>query len=253
MFLVLAAVVGTPFSYQGTLAPGRSLSVRDVNGSIVVRAGSGLTIHATKRANRGDPNAVTVRVDPTASGLATCVRYAENAQRRCDENVSEQTNHDNDTRVDFDITLPSGVILDAATVNGSIEARTEGPIDAASVNGSITTEGSDIRSVRTVNGSIRARVLGGSRDPLVARTVNGSVEIALPSGSGAEISARTLTGGITVPGITVNRPRFGVGASAEGRIGDGSRRISLETVNGSITVRRDGDRSPRRQASEDGS
>lgn len=249
MILVLAAVVGTPFSYEGTLAPGRTLHVADVNGSIHVHGGDRLTIHAAKQADRGNPNAVTVRVDPVSDGLSVCVRYSGETDRRCDDRGSRYTTNNDDTRVDFDITVPRGVALEARTVNGSIEARTDGTISAATVNGTVAAEGADVTSVKSVNGSVRVRVLTGSRSPLVAKTVNGSIDVALPAGSGAEIAARTLTGDINAPGLTVQRPQFGPGARVDGRIGDGSRHITAETVNGAIVVTRQGeDRAPRRQS-----
>jgi len=38
--------------------------------------------------------------------------------------------------------------------------------------------------------------------------------------------------------VTVNHPMYGPGASAHGTVGDGARVLSLETTNGSITLRR---------------
>jgi hypothetical protein len=238
MFLVFALAVSVPFDYQGTLRPGQTLAVRDVNGSVRVHAGDRLVIHATKSARDGDPNAVAIRVDERSDGLVVCVRYPPNADRRCDDRGGTHSSNHNDTTVDFDITVPHGVALDAATVNGSVDAQTDGTINAETVNGSVRAEGRDVRSAQTVNGSVRVRVLDSTRGPLDAKTVNGSITIALPAGSGFTLEAKTLTGGISAEGINVERPRYGPGARASGTTGDGARRVTLETVNGSITVTR---------------
>jgi len=82
------------------------------------------------------------------------------------------------------------------------------------------------------------KTIANVRGPLDVKTVNGSITITLPPGNGFTLDAKTLTGGISADGITVERPRYGPGAHASGTSGDGARRVTLETVNGSITVTR---------------
>ncbi len=237
MFLVSAAMT-VPFDYGGALRAGQSLAIRDVNGSVRLRTGDRFTIHAVKRAEHGDANAVAIKVESGADGVVVCVRYPPDANRGCgDRNISHGDN-DNDTNVEFDVVVPHGVRLDASTVNGSLDVVNDGATDVATVNGSIRVEAREVRRAITVNGSIAATVLDRSRTPLDAKTVNGSIRIVLPAGSGVALDARTLTGGISAEGVTVERPQFGPGAHASGTIGDGARRVTLATVNGSITVRR---------------
>ncbi len=235
MFLVLA-LVGTPFVYDGKLAAGGTLAVRDINGSVRVRAGDRLLIRATKTAERGDPNAVAIHVEQTAKrGLVVCVRYPPNAGDGCRARTGHDSN-DNDTKVDFDVTLPRGVALDAGTVNGSIDAQTNGTVDASTVNGRIHVEGREAHTLTTVNGSIELRLLDRPSGSLKANTVNGSITISLPPGSGVDVQAHTMTGGIDAAGLTVDRPQYGPGATARGTLGDGTARLSLSTVNGSIAL-----------------
>jgi DUF4097 and DUF4098 domain-containing protein YvlB len=236
MLLVLA-LAGTPFVYDGKLAAGRTLAIRDINGSVRVRTGSRLMVRATKTAERGDPNAVAIHVEDTATGLVVCVRYPPNAADGCSVRPPHGST-DNDTQVDFDVTLPRGVALDAGTVNGSIDAQTDGTIDASTVNGRIRAEGRDAHTVSTVNGSIELRLLDRPSGSLKADTVNGSITISLPPGSGVDVQAHTLTGGIDAAGLTVDRPQYGPGATARGTLGDGAAHLSLSTINGSIALRR---------------
>ncbi len=158
MFLVLAAI-DTPFHYAGPLHAGQTLTIRDVNGIVRVRTGDRFSISATKRAERSDPNAVAVRVDQRADGIIVCVRYPADANRRCDE-TSSAGGGDNDTTVAFDVVVPRGIVVDAATVNGSVDVVNDGPTDAAAVNGSVRVRARDVRRAATVNGAIDLTVIG---------------------------------------------------------------------------------------------
>ncbi|HEY0384273.1 MAG TPA: hypothetical protein VGC72_18945 [Candidatus Elarobacter sp.] len=239
MFLVLA-FAAVPFSYDGQLRPGQTLTVRDINGTVRVRTGDRLAVRANKHAERGDPNEVVIHVENRSDGIVVCVRYPPEANRACDDNAS-RSSHDsrnNDTAVDFDITVPHGITLDVKSVNGAVDAINDGPTDAASVNGNVRVEGRDVRRAASVNGSVEVHVLDRSRGTLSAKTVNGSIDVSLPAGSGYRLQARTLTGGINAAGINVDRARYGPGASASGSVGDGAFNVDAKTINGSITLHR---------------
>ncbi|HEX3549288.1 MAG TPA: hypothetical protein VHT53_02885, partial [Candidatus Elarobacter sp.] len=149
MFLVALATVA-PFDYSGALRPGQRLAIRDINGSVRVRTGDRLAIHAVKRAQHSDPNAVAVRVENRADGIVVCVRYPPNTATGCDEPDVPQQSRDNDTTVDFEVTVPHGVTVDARSVNGSLDVANDGPTDVSTVNGSIRVEGRDVRRAMTV-------------------------------------------------------------------------------------------------------
>ena len=238
MFLVLA-LAAVPFAYDGQLRAGQSLTVRDINGSVRVRTGERFAIHATKHGERGDPNAVAIHVENVADGVVVCVRYPPEANRPCsDRGSARHSDNDNDTAVDFEITVPHGISLNASTVNGSVDAMNDGPTEASTVNGSVQVEGRDVRRASAVNGSLRVRVLDHSSGSLTAKTVNGSIDVTLVPGNGVAFDARTLTGGINAEGITIDHPRWGPGARASGTLGDGAMHVSAATVNGSITLHR---------------
>ena len=238
MVLVLA-VAAVPFAYDGSLRPGQKLTIRDVNGTVRVRTGDRLAIRANKHAERSDPNEVQIHVENRSDGVVVCVRYPPDATRSCDEHSSRSSlDSHNDTAVDFDVTVPHGITLDARSVNGAVDAINDGPTDASSVNGSVRVEGRDVRKAWSVNGSVEVHVLDRVRGTLNAKTVNGSIAVSLPSGSGYRLEARTLTGGINADGINVDHPRYGPGASASGTVGDGAFHIDATTINGSITLHR---------------
>jgi hypothetical protein len=236
MVLVIG-LVSVPFNYDGALRSGQTLAIRDVNGSVRVRNGDRLQIRATKRARTGDPNAVQIHVEQRPDGAIVCVRYPPDAERGCGDNVSSHGSSNNDTAVDFDVMVPRGAQLNAQTVNGSVDAQTDALADASTVNGSLRVDAREIRTARTVNGSIGLRVREG-RASLEAKAVNGSIDVEVPPGSGVTLDAKTLTGSIHAAGVTVDKPRFGIGENVHATLGDGARHLDLETVNGSITLRR---------------
>lgn len=237
--LLLLAVSAPPFAYGGSLRAGQTIRVRDVNGDVRVRTGDRLAVHATRHAVHGDPTKVTVRVDQRADGIVVCVRYPEDEGRACDERGESHLNAgNNDTQVDFDITVPRDTIVDAATVNGAIDVQHDGAVSASDVNGSIAVDARTITEAKTINGALHLRVRAPGRGSLSAQDVNGTIDLQLPAGQGYTLDAGTLTGSIAASGIEVTRPRFGPGASAQGTVGDGALRARLRTVNGSVTVRR---------------
>jgi DUF4097 and DUF4098 domain-containing protein YvlB len=77
---------------------------------------------------------------------------------------------------------------------------------------------------------------GQGSGPLRFHTVNGSVTVTLPRNLNADLRAQTVNGAIETDfPITVSgrlTPR-----RLDGRIGQGGRSLTLETVNGSIRIR----------------
>ena len=70
-----------------------------------------------------------------------------------------------------------------------------------------------------------------------AETVNGRVTIVLPEDADVEVSADTLNGGINGRDFGLETDKGFVGSDMNGKIGDGSARLNIDTVNGSIKIR----------------
>ncbi|HZO92827.1 MAG TPA: DUF4097 family beta strand repeat-containing protein [Candidatus Baltobacteraceae bacterium] len=234
MFLVLA-LAAVPFTYDGTMHRGGRLEITDVNGSIRVHTGDRFHIRAEKHGTHSDPSQVAIRVETHGDTTVVCVRYPPDQNAPCD---AHESTHDNDVEVDFDVEVPHGIALTARSVNGNVEAQNDGPIDdIASVNGNVRAEGTEVERIETVNGNIDAHVVGSRGGSLEAKTVNGELTVTLPGGSGARVTAKTLNGDIRV-GLPVSRPQFGPGASVNGTVGNGAYDLRLNSLNGSITLRR---------------
>jgi DUF4097 and DUF4098 domain-containing protein YvlB len=111
-------------------------------------------------------------------------------------------------------------------------------VSLKTVNGDANFSTTAYGQASTVNGSIRGS-MGSSQwsDTLTFHTVNGSVNLDLPPDSSTDLRAATVNGSISTDfPLTVSgkiNPR-----TLNGTIGGGGRSLEIETVNGSVTLRR---------------
>jgi hypothetical protein len=233
------------FTWEGAIPEGRWLYVRNLNGSIRVDRATGtrVEVSATKRWRRGDPDDVRIEQRKSGDDVIICAIWRENT--RCDEDGYSTRDNDgwrgrnNDTNVEFTIRLPAGVKLVTSTVNGNLDITgATSEVEASTVNGGIdaTSSGGPVRA-NTVNGSIVVKMQEMGTKDLDFETVNGSVEVWVPDKLDADIDMRTVNGRVmsdfpmTVSG-RIN-PRH-----IRAKIGNGGRRISFATVNGSVELRK---------------
>ncbi len=110
---------------------------------------------------------------------------------------------------------------------------------AESVNGDLDISDlvGDV-SLSTVNGSVMLLLPSvKASKALKTETVNGRVTISLPESSDVQITADTLNGGINGRDFGLVTDKGFVGSDLNGKIGSGSARLNIDTVNGSIKIR----------------
>jgi DUF4097 and DUF4098 domain-containing protein YvlB len=235
------------FKWNGSIPQGSSIEIKGVNGDIRAEpSGSNqVEVVAEKRARRDNPDDVRIEVVPHGTNVTICAVYPSREGARpneCAPGKGGRMNvQNNDVTVRFTVRVPAGVTLIGHTVNGDVEATNlNGDVDLQTVSGSLnfsTTGG--VRAASTVNGSIRG-ALGRAdwSDTLEIRSVNGSITLTLPASLSTDVKAATVNGDITSDfpmtlSGRVNRRRV------EGTIGGGGRMLNLESVNGSINLRRE--------------
>lgn len=234
------------FNWEGALPAGKTLEVLGINGQIEAgpAAGGTASVRAIKEAKRGaNPEDVTVAVTEHAGGVRICAVYPtkDGGRTTCDEDGIHGRMEDNDVEVDFVVSVPTGVRFHARTVNGEIEADgLRGDVEAESVNGGIKVSGTGTVEAETVNGQIDAGIGSDSwSGTLSFETVNGQISVRLPASVGAEVEAETVNGGLTSDfPLTMQAGRSWGPRRMEGTIGRGGGRLTLETVNGGIELRR---------------
>ena len=222
-----------------------SIEVKGVNGDVRAEASGSneVEVVAEKHARRSNPEDVRIEVVTHADGVTICAVYPSRDTARpnvCAPGKEGRMNvQNNDVTVRFTVRVPVGVKLIGTTVNGDVEAtRLNGPILLNTVNGSVNFSTSSSGRATTVNGTIRGE-LGRAdwTDTLEFSTVNGSIDLRLPADLSTDVKAQTVNGDIstdfplTVTG-RISRRRL------EGTIGSGGRTLSLETVNGGISLKR---------------
>src|SRR5678815_2982920 len=146
------------FHWTGTLAAGKTLSIKNINGDISAVAASGNQIEVTgiKTARRGSPDNVQVKVEQTADGVVICTIYPNQQGSSCDSRHSNGRSNDrDDVSVDFTVHLPASVRLAAHSVNGDVSAKgLKGDADLGTVNGDANVETSGFAEASTVNLSL---------------------------------------------------------------------------------------------------
>lgn len=158
--------------------------------------------------------------------------------------------------VEFIIKTPSPKDLVVSTVNGSVKvSNMEGFLSVSSVNGNLTVlnhKGS-IES-ETVNGNINLSKIYGSlkgetvngtiianlaqtEENVELSTVNGSVTLEIEDLDNAEVRAETVNGAINIEEFQKPMKRLSLKRrSVYFIIGNGRKKVDIETVNGSIKI-----------------
>jgi hypothetical protein len=242
--LSAAGQAATPQSWRGAIAPGNVIEIKGINGDVTAMAATGgeVEVSAVMKGRRNNPAEVRLEIVQHGDGVTICAMYPSPDSRptECQPGNGGRMNvRDNDVTVDFTVRVPAGVRFAGRTVNGDVMANhLSGPVSIRTVNGDAQFSTTAYGDAQTVNGSVHA-ALGstGWSDSLSFKSVNGSVSIDLPADASTDVSVTTVNGRIsTAFPITVNgtvNPR-----RLNGTIGSGGRTLAVETVNGSVTLRK---------------
>ncbi|MFC4248873.1 DUF4097 domain-containing protein [Natribaculum luteum] len=209
--------------------------------------------------NQGD--AIEVRAHKTAP-TEDALESVTLESSRSDGTLRLETNDDtlpflfsSNPKIDLEVTVPAGIRLARAkTTNGDVEIRnTTGELVVGTTNGQIDVEGVDGGlNAETTNGDINTAEVSGDVD---ADTTNGDIDVSLADGDGdltagstngeiavrasapldATVSVSTTNGDVSVDGFGDSNASSG--GSLEMTLGDGTRRIRIETTNGDVTFR----------------
>jgi len=232
----LSAKVTEEESYSFPLKDGGRLSVSNVNGSVTVTGGDGDTVEiiAIKKADSQKTlDGIEIEISHTTDSIVIETDLPESDHWYSWGGGGGQ--------VTYKIIVPAGTNLDSVeTVNGDVEVSgVSGDVEAESVNGDLDL--SDLASnasFSTVNGSIEAtftRLEGQQK--VKAETVNGRITFRIPKNADVDLSADTLNGGIDARDFGLETDKGFVGSDLNGSIGNGSARLNIDTVNGSIKIR----------------
>jgi DUF4097 and DUF4098 domain-containing protein YvlB len=217
-----------------TLAPGSNVKIQNINGLVSIetwdsdRAEINITVRASDTAAmerrpiiiEDTPNSLTIRVD------------VDRELRRRGED-REWVRHE------ARLKLPKRINLKVSSVNGKVDVGAiTGEVDVNSVNGGvIVAQAGTATQLSSINGGISISLLRLGEGGLRVHSVNGGVKIGLPSETNAEIDVHSINGGIdsNLPITVVGEVKRG---QLRGRVGDGGPPITITSVNGGVTLRR---------------
>jgi DUF4097 and DUF4098 domain-containing protein YvlB len=102
--------------------------------------------------------------------------------------------------------------------------------------------------IEDVTGEVTASSVSGNVDVEINRlegtddmkfsSVSGGVNVRMPSNLDAQLNLSTLSGALETDfPLEVKERKYGPGRSASGRLGDGSRRINMSSVSGSLSLK----------------
>jgi DUF4097 and DUF4098 domain-containing protein YvlB len=180
--------------------------------------------------------------------------FRNNGNNRSSDYHGFHENSDRRYNVDWNLTIrvPREIALRLRDVNGSIKTEaTSGAFDISAVNGSVT--GANIAgsgSISTVNGPTVISFRENPKSDSLFKSVNGKVDVTYQPNLAAEFDLKTVNGGMFTDFESVALASTGGGSSKDGkfvykshgnsriRIGSGGPQIRMETVNGSIQIRK---------------
>ena len=222
------APVPEDFRWRGRLKPGTTIQIKGVSGTIrAERAATDEVEVVAVKQGGGTLNEVRVQAFEYGGGVMFCAVYPEwDATRAYDcrptsdkdsGDISAEVNGSRaniqfpgggggeirmiDVRVDFIVRVPRGIRFVAHTVYGDINAR--------ALDSDVT-----------------------------ARNVFGNVLVDIPAAASANVQARTTLGGISSEFPLRFKSAGFTGQSATGTIGSGRCRFDLNSVMGTIDLRR---------------
>jgi len=138
---------------------------------------------------------------------------------------------------DLVLTLNSREV-DASSVSGDLHLRGKltGEMSVETVSGNIEADSNGMRLRRidasTVSGDVKVRAGLTDGGELKAESVSGDLRLTLPKALSARVSGETFSGDLHAPGASIERPKYGPGASFEHRYGSGNGQIRIETFSG---------------------
>ena len=233
----------TTWTYRSKLGTKQWVWIRNTRGSVTVEParGDSLEVSAVKTYRSSDSASVRLLAVPYDGGIAVCAVW--DSDRGCapgNGEIEMRRRRHNDVAVDFTVRLPRGAGLGAITMVGDVHVTgARGPLVVHTVSGDVdvVTAKGPVKA-GSVNGDVRVRVEAlGDTGGVSATTINGSLTAELPAQLDAEVEAKTVNGSITTDyPLTVNG-KF-LGRNVKGTLGRGGREVHLETVNGSIRMKK---------------
>ena len=230
IFAATAAAQDFQKSYR--VAAGGQIQVGNISGSVIVTGYDGDAVVVKGFKEGRDSDRLEVEDRSSEGRVEIGARYPRNCN--CEASIRFEVQVPRSVKYDFD---------HLSSVSGDVEVgNVSGRIHAASVSGSVKVHDiSGSVSAKSVSGNVEVEVrrLEGASDDMKFSSVSGNVDVRMPSEIDADVDMSSLSGGIKTDfPIEVSKERYGPRTSARGKLGNGSRRLQMSSVSGSLSLRR---------------
>lgn len=239
--------------WQEALPPGSTLHVRDGVGDVVVRPSPSGTasVNGSTHWRRGSEKDIAFAVERRGQDVYICAmwRYSGGCRSgyrgRRDSPLAFLSlfHHPSDATAQFEVAVPAGVAVDASTMLGQVDVSgVAAGVVAKSVNGDVRVLASrGPMALSTVNGNVHLMLDSiAGLDSVSLHTVNGNILAELPAYLEGRVDVSTLNGS-----LQSDFPITTSGASSRhiaAQLGSSVRLLRFVTVNGGITLQRNGSR-----------
>jgi DUF4097 and DUF4098 domain-containing protein YvlB len=208
------------------LTPAGSIELANVNGKIEIttKSSRGVDVLAVKKSDeKGEIENVDVVFEFQDNSLRISTKYNQKNTR---------------AKVDFTVVIPEKLRRAVfRSVNGALDCTGKfQDLNLKTVNGHIKFAGDFASSsLSTVNGAVDISQETQLNGDLSVETVNGAIGIELDRKSAFSVESSTVNGHIDND-FGLQASRHFIGSSLDGQVNGGGHKITLETVNGRISI-----------------
>jgi len=234
------------FAWNAPISAPATVYIRNTNGSVEVRPSTDGNVRVSAELRwRGSDSRRDVKFQTTngANGVTICALWGGGTcgptnYHSTRSGVSGLFGNHTSESVAFTVYVPTGVRVDARTVNGSVGVAATAPVVARSVNGTIRVATSvGPVDAETVNGNVDVRMTTlGAEGPVRANTVTGAASAYLPAKFNGVVDISSTIGQVSSDFDGVSGT--GEAKHLSGILGAGGRRVDVGTITGSASLRR---------------
>jgi len=246
------------FKWTTELPAGAIVHFRNGVGDIQIKRASGSTIqvNGSRSWRKGRANDVRFVVESSGNDVYVCAMWRNSGNCGAKGYRGRNTggflamfslfHRTTDASADFEAEVPANVTVDASTASGEVdvEGLTSG-VTATTVNGDIKAVNVAGRiSLRSTNGDVRLEAdQDAALQGVYLNTINGQVQAELPATVQGVFDLATTNGDVEsdFPLTAMGKPSHG--GHLKGQIGSSSEVFKLRSVNGSVSVTRQGNES----------
>jgi hypothetical protein len=179
MHLLLVLALAAPLHWSGKMAPGTTLRVLDVRGSIRVTPATGdeASVDGQTMGGNNDRYPIVLVATPDGRDMTICI-YRRDVDRCENGNMDSDDDDGERHRADVTVQLPRGVRIQVTSGNGTVDVTDAGAdVTASSGNGAVTVTGAAGRvTARTGNGRVEVNTAAG---PVNASSGNGEIDVRM--------------------------------------------------------------------------